>query len=254
MSYPMGIREQFPDEMAPVIPWERFMSHYFDWKQDQHVGLIGPTDTGKSVLTYNIVPLRDYVTFFATKPRDETLELFAKHSGYEQQPDWPFMRGRIKSTRQEAKPGDFPKRILWPDAKQLHAFERQREVFQRAMADIYAQGRWCVVWDEFWFMCTMLKLENEARLFLQQARSNKIAFVMGAQRPSRIPLELFDQASHLFFSRDNDEVNLKRISGVGWLAANPIRSFVANLDPYQFLYVNPRQGWMVRTTAPEPPG
>jgi hypothetical protein len=94
-------------------------------------------------------------------------------------------------------------------------------------------------------------MEAEARIMLQQARSNDISFVMGAQRPSRIPLELFDQASHLFFWRDNDEVNLKRIGGIGWLASGPIRAFVANLEPYQVLYIHTRKGWMFRTTAPE---
>jgi hypothetical protein len=74
---------------------------------------------------------------------------------------------------------------------------------------------------------------------------------MGAQRPSRIPLEMFDQTTHLFFWRDNDERNLKTMGGIGWLSAGPIRSFVANLDPYQVLYINTRNGQMWRTTAPE---
>ena len=86
---------------------------------------------------------------------------------------------------------------------------------------------------------------------LQQARSSDIAFVMGAQRPSRIPVEVYDQATHLFFWRDNDELNLKRIGGVGYLASQPIRLFVANLDQFQVLYINTRKGWMFRTTAPE---
>jgi hypothetical protein len=100
-------------------------------------------------------------------------------------------------------------------------------------------------------MCRILGMEDEARIMLQQARSNDISFVMGAQRPSRIPLELFDQTTHLFFWRDNDEVNLKRIGGVGWLSSGPIRAFTANLEPYQVLYIHTRKGWMYRTTAPE---
>jgi hypothetical protein len=74
---------------------------------------------------------------------------------------------------------------------------------------------------------------------------------MGMQRPSWIPPEVFDQTRHLFFWRDNDELNLKRIGGVGWLASGPIRAFVANLEPFQTLYVNNRTGHMYRTTAPE---
>src|ERR1051325_9845559 len=113
-------------------------------------------------------------------------------------------------------------------------------------------SRWCsMVWDEFWMMCSILGMEREARIMLQQARSNDISFVIGAQRPSRIPLEVFDQTTHLFFWRDNDEANLKRMGGIGWMSANEIRYFVANLQQYQVLYLNTRRGWMYRTTAPE---
>lgn len=237
------------DDIAPVIDWQQFYDYVFNWRQDEHVGLIGPTGTGKSNLTYEILPLRTYVTFFATKPRDATLERFAAEAGYVRIKDWPPVKGRGPFKR-VVTAEEMPKRLLWPEARSIHSTGLQRHVFLKAIADIYAQGGWCVVWDEFWFMCHLLGLETEARVLLQQARANDIPFVMGAQRPSRIPLELFDQATHLFFSRDNDEVNLKRISGVGWLASNPIRELVASLDRFQFLYVNTREGWMYRTTAP----
>ena len=73
-----------------------------------------------------------------------------------------------------------------------------------------------------------------------------------AQRPAGNRLvELFDQTTHLFFFRDNDEPNLRRISGVGWLSSEAIKAFVANLEQYQFLYVNTRTGWMYRSRAPK---
>lgn len=236
-------------DLAPAVPWPYFLDNIFNWKQDEHIGLIGPTGTGKSNLAFQILPLRTYVTFFATKVRDETLDKFGRKAGYVRLPDWPPYRGK-GAFKREITAHEMPRRILWPDARQLDARILQRDVFLRAMSDIYAQGSWSVVWDEFWFMCQMLELEKEARVLLQQARSNRISFVMGAQRPSRIPLELFDQASHLFFSRDNDERNLERISGIGWLAADPIRYLVASLDRYQFLYVNTREGWMYRVKSP----
>lgn len=237
------------ETLAPELPWDYFYNNVFDWRQDEHVGLIGPTGTGKSNLTYQILPLRKYVTFFATKPRDETLDKFARSAGFQKIREWPPQKGRGPMKR-EISVRDMPRRILWPDARQMDSLATQQRVFYRAISDIYAQGGWSVVWDEFWYMCTILKLETQARVFLQQARSNKIAFVMGAQRPSRIPLELFDQATHLFFARDNDERNLERISGIGWMAAQPIRYLVATLPRYTFLYVNTREGWMYRVKAP----
>lgn len=236
------------DSLAPVVDWGTFRDYYFDWRQGQHVGMIGPTEAGKSTLTYSILPMRKYVTFFATKPADRVLEEYAKTGGYERITDWPPTRKRSKKP---LTPDEMPRRLLWPDATRLDALPQQRATFKKAIDDIYDQGGWCVVWDEFWMMTHILELEDEARVFLQQARSNDISFVMGAQRPSRIPLEMFDQSTHLFFARDNDETNLKRISGIGWLAADPIKNLVAGLDRYQMLYVNTREGTMVRTTAPE---
>ena len=237
------------DEIAPVVPWDYFMGYVFDWKQDEHVAEIGPTGMGKSNLTYQILPLRSYVTFFGTKPRDKTLQKFANTGGFVRIKDWPPVKGKGPLKR-EITAEEMPKRLLWPEVTSLHSTVTQREIFSKAIANIYAQGSWCVVWDEFWYMCSLLKLEQEARVFLQQARSNMISFVMGAQRPSRIPLEVFDQASHLFFTRDNDERNLERISGIGYLAAEPIRQLVATLEQYQFLYINTRSGHMYRTKPP----
>lgn len=244
-----AIRELPPDEMAPVVDWKDFNDAVFDWQQGQHVGLIGPTESGKSTLTYAILPKRKYVTFFATKPADRVLDQFAAKGGYVKLTDYPPKARRF--SRKPVSAEDMPRRLLWPDASTIDSPKRQREVFGRAFGDIYSEGGWCTVWDEFWYLCTILKMEDQARIMLQQARSNDISFVMGAQRPSRIPLEVFDQSSHLFFWRDNDEVNLKRMGGVGWLASGPIRAFVANLEPHQVLYVNTRKGWMYRTTAPE---
>ena len=243
-----ALRDRPPDESAPVVSWDDFLTYVFRWRQSEHVGLIGPTESGKSTLTFSILPMRDYVVFFATKPRDEVLEQFARRAGYVRLEDWP---PRTRFWHRPGPPRKMPRRLLWPDARELDATARQEQVFRRAFKDVYAAGGWTVVWDEFWMMTQILGLEQEARIFLQQARSNDISFVMGAQRPSRIPLELFDQSRHLFFWRDNDERNLTRISGIGWLSADLIRAHVAHLEPHQVLYVNTRTGHMYRTKAPK---
>lgn len=250
-------REPPPDHLAPVLDWDTFRRRVWDWRQGQHIAEIGPTESGKSTLTYQILPDRKYTTFFATKPRDSVLDEFARKGGFVKITDWPPYhphghkgKGKLRH-RRPLSADEMPRRLLWPDASTLDSGPRQRHVFQKAFHDIYAQGGWTVVWDEFWMMTNILKMEQQARVMLQQARSNHISFVVGAQRPSRIPLEIYDQSSHIFFWRDNDEVNLKRMSGVGWLSSGPIRAFVANLEEHQVLYVHTRKGTMYRTTAPQ---
>jgi hypothetical protein len=246
-----SLPETPPDEYAPVLEFDDFMTYVLDWRQDQHLGLVGPTGQGKSNLLYWLLRQRAYVTYFATKIKDATLEAYAAKGGYVRIEDWPPMQGH-RPFRRPVSAIDMPRRLLWPDATSIHSEVRQIEVFNRAIADIYVQGGWCTVWDDFWYLIHILGLEKQSKKMLLNARSNDIPFVVGTQRPAGNRLvELFDQAHHLFFFRDNDEPNLKRIGGVGWQSSDRIRGFVANLEQYQALYVNTRQGWMYRVTAPD---
>lgn len=239
-----------PAELAPVIEWDDFLTYVLDWQQNQHLGLVGPTGQGKSNLLFWLLQERDYVTYFATKIKDETLDKYIAR-GYARIPDWPPVKGR-GILRRKVGAGEMPRRLLWPDATDINAETEQLDVFGRAISDIYVRGGWCTVWDDYWYLIHILGLEKQSKKMLLNARSNYIPFVVGAQRPAGNRLvELFDQATHLFFFRDNDEPNLKRIGGVGWQSSRLIQGFVANLDPFQALYVNTRNGWMYRTTAPE---
>jgi energy-coupling factor transporter ATP-binding protein EcfA2 len=252
-----AIRERPPDELAPVIEFDDFMTYVIGssdpalrWAQNQHMALVGPTDSGKSTALHAMLPLRRYTTFLGTKIKDDTLQSFITSGEYTRLYDWPPVKG-LGPFKRQVSAEDMPKRLLWPDVTSLEAVPGLAPVFNRAVSDIYGQGGWCTVWDEFWLQCEILKMRQTSKILLQQARSNDISMVMGMQRPAWIPPEVFDQTRHLLFWRDNDELNLKRIGSVGWLSAGPIRAFVAGLDPFQFLYVNNRTGYMYRSTAPE---
>lgn len=245
-------RELPPDDMAPIVGWDQFMTEVFDWRQNQHVGVVGPTEQGKTNLVYHLLEQRTYIVYLSIKTHDETLDAYAWQGRFTRLEDWPPTVKRFGRRAREVTPEEMPKRLLWPDARQLDSEARQSEVFGKALRDIYADGGWCVVEDDFWYLANILKLGKETKKFLANARSNYIPMVICAQRPAGNQLvEMFDQSTHLFFFRDNDERNLKTISGVGWLNAEPIKAFVANLDRYQCLYINTRTGVMYRTTAPE---
>jgi hypothetical protein len=249
-GYSAGLRELPPDDMAPVIEWDDFLTYVLDWQQNQHLALIGPTEQGKTNTLYWLLQQRAYVAFLCTKIKDETLSRYAQQGGYERLQDWPPKKGW--PVKREVRPDEMPKRLIWPDAGRLDAEARQQEVFDRALADIYVQGGWCAVWDDYWYLVKILKLGLTSKKMLLNARSNDIPFVLATQRVAgQNNVEIFDQSTHLLFYRDNDERNLKTIGGVGWLSSGPIRAFVASLEQYQFLYVNTRTGYMYRSRAPE---
>jgi hypothetical protein len=238
--------------MAPVLPWDDFRSYALDWRQDQHMGAVGPTDQGKTTLLYHLLDERKYVTYLSIKTHDKSLEAYADQGGYERIDEWPPMKRRAGMRARPYTAQEMPRRLLWPDATELDSEINQATQFNKALHDIYAQGGWCTVLDDYWYMAHILKFERTTKKMLANARSNDIPLVIAAQRPSGNRLvELFDQTTHLFFFRDNDEPNLKRISGVGSLSSRAIQGFVSNLEPFQALYINTRRGWMYRTRCPE---
>lgn len=244
MSVRLASVPRSADEYAPRIPFDQWLSD-FRWNQGEHIGMIGPTGTGKTTLGLHLLDKRRYITALVTKPRDPVMAaLHDKKKG-----------GRYKKMEKWRSYGPdlVPRRLLWPDATELGSEEKQYEVFNSALGNIYREGGWTVFIDEGYYISHVLKMESQVRTFLTQARSLEISLVLLTQRPSRVPLEIYDQSTHLFFWRENDERNLKTLAGISWANAHVVRELIAHLDRFECLYVNVREGAasMVRFTAPE---
>lgn len=224
---------------APRIPWDEFLGDIFRWAQGEHLAIIGPTGQGKTNLLTNLLPIHPYVVVLATKPKDESMQRLIK-TGYYPIKEWVSL-----------DPKKFPRRVLWPDAMSLSSVQYQREVIHTALERIYREGGWTVAVDELWYLAQILRLDMDVKLYLLQARALGISLLVATQRPAWVPLEVYDQSTHLFFMRDNDENNLKRLSGISFRSAGLIKSVIADLDQYQVLYVNTRTGKMLRTRPPK---
>lgn len=235
-----------PDEYAPVIPFDVFMSRVFDWQQDQHVAIIGPTEQGKSNLAYHLLSVRQYVAYLGIKSADDTLTAFASAGGYERTYGWPPMTGRLR--KREATWDEMPRRLVWPDARdRRNARVEQSRVFGLCLDDCWRSGGATVVWDDFWYIVRILKMELDAKQNLLNARSARSPQMIIAQRGAgNRMVELYDQPTHLLHARETDARNLQLLG-----PSNSIRrGFVANLDRYQFLYENTRTDRKYRITAP----
>lgn len=229
-----------PISVPPSVPWPTFVAN-FEWNQGEHVAFIGPTGAGKTNTAFWLLELRRFVTIFGTKPKDVSLKKFGDRNGYKVLQEWK----NLDAER-------VPRRILWPDARSLGAAGKQQEVFNVAFDQIFRQGGWTLYLDELWFMCNVLNFTPAVKTYLLQARSLDISLVVATQRPAWVPLEVYDQSTHLFFWRDSDERSLKRLGGISWVNSSTIQHTVANLPKYHVLYINTRSGDMLITRPPAP--
>lgn len=208
------------------IPWDEFKQR-FRWNQGEHITMIAPTGQGKTTLARELLPMRRFVAVLATKRKDSSLDEF-RRDGYKED-------RRLYEWQ--------PRTIIFPpfprDPDKL--LEAHRQVFRRALTDAYSNGGWTIYADEVRYLTKQLKLSQEVELALLQGRSLGSSFVAATQRPRHVPLELYDQATHLFLWRDTDMGNVQRISEIGGsMDRAAIMERIPNLPRYQFLHVNTR--------------
>lgn len=241
---------------APRIPWDKFSREYFRPVPGEHVAIVGPTGQGKTVLQNNILPKFPFVAVFATKPADRSMVDLINRQGYIRLARWNILPGV------NLNPIDNPRRVLWPDATTIDSVDRQKKVFHEAFEKIFREGGkpaaspvgWAIAIDELWYFVNVLGLGMDVKMILLQGRSLGISLIAATQRPKFVPLEVYDQATHLFFFRDNDRNNQQRLSEINARDSGLIKDLVANLDMHQVLYINTRTGKMARTRAPKPEG
>lgn len=205
------------------------------WNQGEHVTLVGPTGCGKTTVALAMLERRKYVCVIATKPRDPLIKSLPKQ-GYKVLDRWP--------------PPDYLKRVvLWPKISSLGDKVSQRREIQRAMARMYRSGGWCVVADELRYLTQTLGLKSEAEMYWLQGRSLNLSFVTATQRPAWVPLEAYDQATHLFLWRETDKRNLARLGDIGGVDTEVIRYIIPQLPKHDFLYINTRDATMCISNA-----
>lgn len=217
--------------------WDRF-----NWNQGQHITLIGTTGCGKTTLELDLIPERDCVMFLGTKEEDET------------QADLGPLGFRIARDLKDISLDLSSKWVVQPPSKKQESVKerkiRHHEFYAEALQYCFRQTSWAVVIDEGRYICDYLQLKDEVQLLYLQGRSQYNSVVMGTQRPSWVPLEAFDAATHLFFWKDNDLRNIGRVSELAGLDRRSVQRAVPKLESTeeeggQFLYYNTRTDAMM---------
>lgn len=223
-----------PPADVPVVPWPAFLGGLrSEWRQGEHVAIVGPTGRGKTTLALAILPVRDWVTIVATKPKDRTLAGL-RRSGWRIIRAWP-------------PPVGVRRVILWPAWRGPRDTARQADAIATALDTMYESGGWAILLDDLQYLMDELRLGSRVTTLLHMARSLNLSVVASTQRPRWVPVSVWNQSTHLFIFGTKDAEDLKRLGGLGGLDARVIRDAVANLDRHQVLYVNTRTGYLAIT-------
>lgn len=223
--------------VATPLDWGKLRNEFLrEWKQGEHLAVIGPTGVGKTTLLAQIIGARKYVVMFVTKNRDKTIS--GDFPGFKRIPQWP-------------PPRTWDERLLlWPDTSSLTIREsqkKQHDIFKDAMDRLYHTGNWCVVFDEQQYLCEDLGLAVENRMLQHQGRSSGITVVNGAQRPANVPVVTYSGSTHVVLWKNTEPLDVKRLSNIGGVDKRELANEMATLSKHEFVYINTRKGSVIRS-------
>lgn len=243
-----------PDVLAaPRLAWDDFYARFAGrYRQDEHVSILGPPGTGKTILARELLELRECVIALAVKPEDKIVSSFAGY-GYRIQETLEVPTAPDGAGRQVPAPG-HRRIVLWPHAQktgegrwrtvaQLTAY--QRHEILRALDYVRRTTRWALFADDANTLTEReppaLDLGADLKWLWRNGRSAKISLMMAGQRPSWIPRDAYSAPSHLFFFATRDKGDLERLADIGaGLDKRGLEAAIANLPRHEFLYLAPR--------------
>lgn len=208
-----------------------------DHKQGEHVAIVGPTGSGKSVLLIALCeviatrkgkdgrPAR--VVIFGTKTRDDTLTKLTARG-------WPVIKKWPPSYGQEHC-------IVWPKGGDPETkTARQRAVFRPLLNTIFHEGGQTLGLDEESdFERSQpdgFGLAGLMERYWTESRGNKVTLIAGTQRPRHVSRSMWSEPSWVFIYPPEDDDDLKRVAELSG-AKQQVLELVDDLGGHEFLCV-----------------
>jgi len=241
-----------------MVPWESVTRTILQgWASDpgSHVTVIGPTFSGKTHLALTIAELRPYILVLATK-RQDPLVRELQRKGYHVTQDLSDILWTQTQDGKGHKPV-YNKVVFWPRPDEnLDARKRlllQAAAHRKAMDWADKTGKWAVLVDETMWMAAQLKLDKELDALWFQGRTQGLAVIACAQRPSRVPRLAFSQATYLFIGKFGDKRDIETLRDISsTIPREIIEPAIRNLDKdkHQFLFVDTARDHLAVVVAP----
>lgn len=233
-------------ELPPFVRFDHFLATW-EWNQGEHLTTIGPTGSGKTVLNRYLLRRRSFVVVLGIKKRDKELYPPFEADGYE-----------LVRKFDPEPPDDVDRlRLLFvPQTDQHGAAGRQAKAkrFRQALNDIYDVGNWTLYADDIQYMADQLKLAAEFEELWMLGRSEGVTVTASSQEPVDIPVMAYGMAKHLFLFRNDDLYRAKRMAELAGMNREVVQTTLLQLPEHEFLYIDKRNGRMVRSKVIRPAG
>lgn len=218
-----------------VLAWEAFAALFAAaHKQGDHVAIVGKTGSGKTELELalaRIVAARKTrggrpasVTVLAVKPRDDTVSRLG----------WPVLKSWPPSFGQEAN-------VVWPKGSTPSTAARdQRRVLGPLLDAIYHEGGQTVCIDEAAYferpLPRGLGLGPTMEQYWSSARSLRLTLIATTQRPRKVTVSMWTEATWTFVFYVKDRDDLKRVADLSGMPAE-VMELVPRLGGFEFLCI-----------------
>lgn len=225
--------------LPPFVRWDQFLSAW-DWKQGEHITIIGPTGSGKTVLGRYLLRRRAFVVVLGIKNRDPELYGPFQDDGYE----------LVRKFDPEPPPDADAQRLLFVPRTDKHGTEGRQDKarqLRQVLNDIYDAGHWCCYADDIEYFALQLKLNTEFEELWMIGRSEKVSVVASSQEPVNIPVMAYSAATHLFLFKNPDLYRAKRMAELAGLNREIVQETVLALPDHEFLYINKSSGALQRS-------
>lgn len=238
------IRSATPAQSVRLIDRRRFLDRVWRYEAGEHVSWIGPTGSGKTHLALQLLArsvsedLPGYITVM--KARDKTVADFLRtHDRWRRIlsfPPPPVLPG-------VTRPVGY---ALWPH--HTHDPEaddaRHEEIFHRAHRQLYVKGSNIIFDDEVVSLVREMGMKADLTRIWTKGRSIGSGLWAATQRPAMVPLEMYDQAQHLFLGPIKDRRSQDRFAEISGVDPDLVLSVVRSLPRWHWLYIRQVTGQM----------